>query len=138
MRRLTLHAQQRARLLTGKLQHLRALHHRLRKLELPGIDSLELGVTSGARGGPPVGWRAERLQMDIFDPRLVERRPKRRFRKAGPPRKRQRADVDHALDGHALQRRDELRDGCALITDGEDAHADQISIRSRPTMIGPE
>ena len=55
----------------------------------------------------PVRGRAKRLQMHIFDARLVERSPQRRLGKAGPARQRQGADVDHPLDPRLLQRGEE-------------------------------
>jgi hypothetical protein len=60
--------------------------------------------------------------VHIFDTRFLQRGPERRLGEARPPRQRQRADVDHALDSGLLQRSDELGHRRAFIADGENAH----------------
>ena len=70
--RVAFEAQQGARLLGGKLAHLRRGDDRFGEFELPGVDPLELGMAPLARRLAAFGRRAERLQMDIFDPRLGE------------------------------------------------------------------
>ena len=51
-------AEQGARLLARKVEHLRALRHGLGKLELTGIDAHEIVVPSGPRRGTSVRRRA--------------------------------------------------------------------------------
>ena len=72
--RVALEAQQGARSLRCEREHLRRLRDRLGKLELTGIDALEIRMPPGARSRPALGRRAERFQMDIFDPRFGQRR----------------------------------------------------------------
>src|SRR6185312_10962703 len=61
MRRLALHAQQRARFLAREREHLGRLHDRLGKLELAGVDALQIVMPARSRRSSSLRRRAERL-----------------------------------------------------------------------------
>ena len=120
---LALIAEQRTRLLFGEREHLRRLRHRLGQFQLTRVDPRHVGMPPGPRRRSAVGWGAKRLQMDILDPRFLERGTERRLGEAGATRQRKRSDVDHPLNSGGPQRRKELGDRRAFIADGEYAHA---------------
>jgi len=127
MLRFALHAQQGAGFFRRKIEHLRGLRDCFRKLELAFVDALHVFVPSGASSAPTLGWRAKRLQMNVFDACFREREPERGLREAGASREWQGSDVDDPLDARFLQRGDELRDRRAFVADGEDAHRGWIA-----------
>ena len=98
MLRLAFVAEQRARFLVGKRDHLRSFRDRLGELELSGINPFEVGMAPGPRRGTPVRRSAERAQVDIFDARFRQRIPERRLRKTRTPRVRHGAHVDQPFD----------------------------------------
>jgi len=122
MLRFALHAQQGAGFFRRKIEHLRGLRDCFRKLELAFVDALHVFVPSGASSAPTLGWRAKRLQMNVFDACFREREPERGLREAGASREWQRSDVDDPLDARFLKRANEFRDRRAFVADGEDAH----------------
>lgn len=119
---LALVAQERARLLFRQVEHPGTFGDRFRKLELTGVNALQIFRPSGTSGGAPIRRRAKRPQMDIIDPDFRQLVPQEILRKAGPPGIGDGANVYDSLYPRLLKRREELGDCCPLIADREDAH----------------
>lgn len=66
-------AKERARLLFGESDHLRRFGHRFWKLQLAGVNALQVFDPPGARGRPAIRWSSKRAQMDVIDAFLRER-----------------------------------------------------------------
>src|SRR4030095_313310 len=122
MSRISLHAQKRAWPISCELEHLRRLRHGLGKLELAGIDALQLLVPTRSRGRAALRRSTEGLQMNILDSLRFESGPKRRFGEPRPARQGQRANVDQSLDTGGSKCADQLAYSRAFVADGEDSH----------------
>ena len=68
--RIALVAKQSTGPFLSEANHLRAFSDRFGQLELAGIDSLEVFVSSRSRGGAPICGRSQRAKMDVVDSSL--------------------------------------------------------------------
>lgn len=81
--RIALVAEDRTRFFLGKIDHLSALGHRFRKLELSGVYPLEIVFAASPRRGTAIRRSPKSAKVEIFDPGLGQGISQWRFRKAG-------------------------------------------------------
>jgi len=96
--RVALVTKQSARLLARQLEHLRPLGDRFGKLELAGVNALELLVPPLARRLAPPGRGAKGAQVNIVDASVCQGIAQWRLGKARPPRIGDCPNIDHAPD----------------------------------------
>ena len=119
-----LETQQRARFLGRKFAQLLSRDNRLGQVELPRVNTLQIGMPPFSCGLATFGRRAERFQIHIVDPCFGQSVGKDIFGETGLSRKRHGAHIDHPLHPGRQKRGNEFGLGRPFIANGKDAHHD--------------
>lgn len=130
---IVLEAQQADALAASQLGRIRQLGLRAVSFHVRTEDHLHSFRMAGAHSVPSRLRRAQCLQVDIPDALLIQCRRELALGKSGLARLRHGPDVDQQPDLCLSQRAQHVRDGAALIADGEQlAHAGMIAALAAP------